>query len=487
MTAAQMFALLPIITLTVGILVLLMVIAFSRSLAATAIVSMLSLALTAAAFVVIAPAAMTDGGVVVTPLLVVDGFAVLLGLLLTLASIAVAGLSWDYLSTRGDLQEEFLLLLLLAALGAIILASSAHVASFMLGLEMLGVSLYGMIAYPMKGVLSLEAALKYLILSGVSSAFILFGAALMYADSGSMDFRSISALTSADSLSLMASGGSALFLAGIAFKLSLVPFHMWTPDVYEGAPAPVTGFLATVSKTAVFAVLVRAFLPEEGTAGGATFWGLWCIAIGSMLVGNLLALMQKNVKRLLGYSSIAQLGYLLVAFLAGSAVGGSELAVEASLYFLFAYVPTTLAAFGVVAIMSRDAGEQDTDQIEAYRGLFWRRPFLAFVLTAAMLSLAGIPLTGGFLGKFYVVASGVQAELWWLVGALVVGSGMGVFYYLRIIFAMTQDADGARAVPVPFASGMLVGLLTIALVVLGVYPMPMIDLIAQVIASVTWV
>ena len=263
----------------------------------------------------------------------------------------------------------------------------------------------------------------------------------------------------------------ALIVTGIGFKLAVVPFHMWTPDVYQGAPAPVTAFVATVSKGAMVALLMRYFY----TSGAHGMRGVWLvfaiIALASMIAGNLLALMQTNVKRLLAYSSIAHLGYILVAFEAGGPEGASAVA-----FYLVAYFVTTLGAFAVVAILS--TREREAEDIADYHGLFRRRPVLACAFAAMLFSLAGIPLTAGFLAKFYVVATGASSALWTLILVLVITSGIGVYYYLRVIVAIFSGETGAAVFPAtPASSGVLLGVLTAALVWLGVYPGPMLDLI----------
>ena len=241
--------------------------------------------------------------------------------------------------------------------------------------------------------------------------------------------------------------GLALTLTGFGFKLGLVPFHLWTPDVYEGAPAPVTAFVATVSKGAMFALLLRYF--HGPGAKGTVFVALSVVAVASMLVGNLLALLQDNVKRILAYSSIAHMGYVLVAFLAGGA-----LAEQAVMFYLAAYFVTTLGALGIVTAIS--GAERDADRLTDYSGLFWRSPATAGVMTAMMLSLAGIPLTAGFLGKFYVVAAGASATVWWLVIALVVTSVIGLYYYLRVVVIMYQvDASIPASRRISFGDGLL--------------------------------
>lgn len=474
MSNLDIIALLPFIILSSVILLLMLVVAYARNLTLSCAVSVLGLMLTLGAIVWVN---LNYTGQMVTPLLLVDAYALLFSGLIVLASLFIALVAHTYKSQRGDEQDEFYILLLLSTLGGVTLAHSAHFASFILGLELLGVAIYAMISYPKQGLFSLEAALKYLILSGVSSAFILFGIALLYAILGSLSFVEIaqSHYQQSGYQRLFVLIGSALLLSGIGFKLSLVPFHMWTPDVYEGAPAPVTAFLATVSKGAIFVVLLRFFLMVDGFQYPNIMTGLFWLAILSILGGNLLALLQTSIKRLLAYSSIAHFGYLMVAFIAIGAVGGKQLAIEATAIFLIAYFLTTLGAFGVVTIMAINSQQQDQDSLAHYQGLFWRRPILALFFTAMLLSLAGIPLTAGFIGKFYIVAVAVDGQLWGLLIAVIVGSGIGLFYYLRVIFAMTQPSTSFQPIVVPHSGIWALAGVTLALLMLGVYPAPVIQ------------
>ena len=472
MSLHELSALGPLLTLTSVILIQMMVIAFARNLKVTVIISCVGLLLTLLAFNPVLPMM----PVAVTPLLSIDGYSVFFSGLIIVAALAVTMMGYDYFKDRGVNQDEFFLLLLLATLGALVLVSSTHFASFILGLELLGVSLYTMMSYPIKGVLTLEAALKYLILSGVSSAFILFGAALLYAANGTLNFEA-----DIDSPGLYLAGGTALVLAGILFKLSVVPFHMWTPDVYEGAPAPATAFIATVSKGAIFAVLLRFFADSGLYLLETVMSGLALVAIASILVGNLLALRQDSVKRILAYSSIAHLGYLMVAFIAAGLSGGRDLATEAAGYFLFAYFVTTTGAFGIVTILSISSPDKDISNLSDYQGLFWRRPVLALAFTLMLLSLAGIPLTIGFIGKFYIFASGVQMTLWLLLAVVILGSGIGLFYYLRIIFTMTQRIETSGEIHIPVTAGWVMLTLSGTLLLFGVYPAPLISLIRNLV------
>ncbi|MDQ2696500.1 MAG: NADH-quinone oxidoreductase subunit N [Pseudomonadota bacterium] len=476
MNARQLLALLPLIVLAAAAVAVMLAAAFRRRHDRVARYTQGGFLLALAALVPAGLAAPTQ----VTPLLIVDGYALFVIALVAGAGLAVAVLAYDYLKPRPGAHEELYLLLLLAVLGAAVLAGSRHFAAFFLGLELLSVALFALVAYPAgagPAGRSLEAGIKYLILSGVASPLLLFGMALIYAQTGSLEFAALSGPLAAADVYLLA--GLALVVAGVGFKLSVAPFHLWTPDVYQGAAAPVTAFLATVSKGAVFAVALRWFIAVDGYAAPTLLWTVSLIAMASMLAGNLLALLQDNVKRILAYSSIAHMGYLLVALLAG---GGW--AVEAALVYLLAYFITTLGAFGIVGVVSESYPEAQAGNLSDWRGLFWRRPGLAAMFTAMLLSLAGIPLTAGFVGKFYVAAAGVHGALWLALMVLVAGSVIGLFYYLRIVVVMFSAEGAAEAPAVPPASAALLAVLTALLVGLGIYPGPVLGVIRAVAAGV---
>ncbi|MGC2544777.1 MAG: NADH-quinone oxidoreductase subunit N, partial [Silvibacterium sp.] len=418
-----------------------------------------------------------------TMLLVMDKYALFFMGLITAASFAVALLAYGYLAKREGNKEEFYVLLLVATLGAMVLAASSHFASLFLGLEVLSVALYALIAYFGDRPLPVEAGIKYLVLAASSSAFLLFGIALVYADLGTMDFAQIAhlvAIRTDPNLALLLPG-VVLIITGIGFKLALVPFHMWTPDVYQGAPAPVTAFVATVSKGGMFALLLRYFNQSGANRFASVLLVFSIIAVASMFAGNLLALYENNVKRILAYSSIAHMGYLLVALEVGGLMGA-----DAVVFYLIAYFVMTLGAFAVVTVLSEQ--HRDADQMEDYRGLFWCRPVLALVFTAMLLSLAGIPLTAGFLGKFYIVAAGAAVGDWALLLILIVTSVIGLFYYLRIVMVLYQQPVGSdrNHQPVPRrapAATLVLAALTVILVWLGVYPTLLIKVIQTAIGS----
>lgn len=420
-------------------------------------------------------AAAGEAPVTVTPLLVIDDFSIFSMGLIFAASFAITLISYGYNGGSEGRHTEYYILLMLSALGAAVLACSRHFASFFLGLETLSVSLFGLVAY-MRTARANEAGLKYLVLAGASSAFLVFGMALVYAGTGTMEFSNIIVSPAGDGSTILAAGLS-LIIAGAGFKLAVVPFHAWTPDVYEGAPAPIGAFVASVSKGAVVVALLRLFTSAGALSNRPIFVFLSAVAIASMFAGNLLALFQDNVKRVLAYSSIAHLGYILVAFLsAGTFAAG------AVFFYLAAYFISIIGAFGVVTVLSgRDA---DAENLESYRGLAWRRPWLAVVFTAMLLSLAGMPLTAGFVGKFYLVAAGAASSLWVLVVSLALTSVIAFYYYLRVILVLFSPLpEGAPDFSIhPAGSAALIAL-SVALVFLGVYPGPVMSLVNAAVSG----
>lgn len=474
-TTQHLIALLPLLVTCATIVVVMLAIAWKRHHSWTFGLSVIGLNL---ALVSILPA-LKVAPLEVTPLMMVDNFGAYYMALVLAGTLACVTLIHAYLGGESGKgypgnREEMYLLILLSAAGGLVLVTAQHLAGLFIGLELLSVPVYGLVAYAFFNKRSLEAGIKYMVLSAAGSAFLLFGMALLYAEAGSLSFSQLAAAGTSGVLSQL---GIGMMLIGLAFKLSLVPFHLWTPDVYEGAPAPVAAFLATASKVAVFAVLLRLYQLSPATAGGWLNDLLTAIAIASILFGNLLALVQNNIKRLLGYSSIAHFGYLLVALIASKG-----LAVEAIGVYLATYVLTSLGAFGVVTLMSTPYSGRDCDALYEYRGLFWRRPYLTAVLTVMMLSLAGIPLTAGFIGKFFVIAAGVESGLWWLLGAMVLGSAIGVFYYLRVMVTLFLVEPNLRRHDAELhwaqrAGGIMLLFVALLAFFLGVYPQPLLDLV----------
>lgn len=426
----------------------------------------------------------------VTPLMLFDEYSQFFSALIIIGGIAVTALSYAYFEKHNEHNEEFYLLILTGTLGSVVMCSSNHFVSFFLGMEMLSVSLYAMIAYPVHSEkvakFPMEAAIKYLIMSGVASGMILFGMALIYAMLGTMEFGGLALAAAAleTTLNPILLLGFLMLIGGVAFKLSLVPFHVWTPDVYEGAPVPVTAFLATVSKAAMVAVALRLLLNAEVYHFTQVTVVLSLMAAASMIFGNLLAVMQNNIKRLLAYSSISHMGYLLVVIIA-AAVVPDMLSIESVGYYMAAYFFTTLAGFAVINALSNSG--QELDSISEYQGLFWRNPWLAGAMIAVFLSLAGIPLTAGFIGKFYIFSTGVEGELWFLLTMLIIGSAIGLYYYLRVIYRMmlpphNMSVDPASA-SIPVGSNAVMLVMTLAIIWLGVYPMPLIESLQSLAAG----
>ena len=472
MTLTDIQALLPLVVIGYASVLVLVIGAFWRSRLGVSILALVSLA---AAFSTIF-AALPRTPRQVSPLLRMDALALFYIGLFILGGFAIAVFAHDYLRTRPRGSEKFYALLLLALLGMGVLAASSHFASFFIGLETLSVALYGLIGYTLGRKASLEASLKYLVLAGASVSFLLFGMALVYFEYGTMEFPALAhaVRAGADLLSPLVFVGLGLILVGFAFKLALVTLHTWAPDVYQGAPAPISALIATGSKAAVFALMLR-FLTVLGIKElGSLFLLLEVLAILTMFGGNLLGLLQRNLKRLLAYSSIAHMGYLLIPLLAGGGQGASSFA-----FYFVSYFITTIGAFGVVSILSTP--DRELENLEDYYGLGFRRPWLGAALGLMMLSLAGVPPTVGFIAKFYIFTAAAHSSLWMLLVIGVINAGIAAYYYLRVLVAIyirPAPEQAAWAAPRP---GSAVGLavLSALVVILGVYPTPLISLAAQ--------
>ena len=490
MILQDFIALSPILALGAISLVTMLAIAFGRHHARIAVFAFVSCLLTLATV----PWAATAAPRAVTTLLVVDGHALLyMGLVLT-ATMVVIALSYRYLNAQFHEEEgveEYYLLLLLATFGGLVLTAAAHFVSFFLGFELLGLSLCSLIGYLRTRRHPLEAAVKYLLLSITASALLLFGLALLYFESGAMTFHAVGAIVKqAQSVPALWLGGLILVLVGIALKLGLAPFHMWIPDVYQGAPTPITTYIATVSKAAVVALLLRFATEVEILELSPVVHLFSLLAVVSMVTGNILALLQQNVKRLLAYSSIAHFGYVLVALLAGGPP-----AAEAVTFYVIVYCAMSLGAFGVVTVYSSEGG--DKNRFEDYQGLFWTRPWLAAMLALSLLSLAGIPVTAGFIGKFYAIAAGVDAGLWWLVLALIANSVVSLYYYLRLFVTLFSEAATSATLPqqetvqrpafMGWATVCSLGFVASIILLLGVYPEPLIELIRHSVSNLLMV
>ncbi len=416
-----LFHILPILILSGAAVLLMLIIAFFRSHKMAFIFTFLTM--TAA----LIAAYSSDGSVQsVTDLLRISSLIQHYWILILFSGLVCTGISYPYLRSTTRFREEWYLLLLVATAGGLVLAASYHFSMLFIGLELMSIPLYGLAAFALKHKPSLEAGLKYLVLSAVASAFLLFGMALIYASTGSLSF------SGAASSSLMLLGGG-LILAGLGFKLSWVPFHIWTPDVYQGAPMPVTAFLATASKVAVMIAWIKLFAIFPVFHEQKMTLLLTWIAGASILLGNVLAVQQVSLKRLLAYSSIAHFGYVFIGLLAYN---------HAAIWiYLATYVVASLTAFAVLSSLTRMGDDQVGDHWVALRGLAHRHPLLAVALAVSLLSMAGIPLTAGFIGKFFVLAAGVNSAQWALLTMVVIGSAIGLYYYLRVVSILFQVGE----------------------------------------------
>jgi len=476
MSIQDVISLLPLFILTAMAVIVMLAIAFWPNRRASFWLTLSSLILALAALV---PAASTVPRHV-TDLFVVDKFALFYMGLILAGGLVTTALSRGYMDKYAGNRGEYFLLIMVATLGASLLAISSHFISFFLGTGIVSLSLYTLIAYNPSQRQRIEASLKYLILVGAATAILLFGMALIYATFGSMQFEQISIrAVQPDQNSPFLLIGFGLLIAGISFELALVPFHMWTPDVYQGAPAPVTGFIATVAKAGIFALMLRLFSHASLPVGSPLWNEFAAIAILSMLVGNVAAVIQKSVKRLLAYSSIAHLGYLMVPFLAQGQLSPSAIGFYWVVYFI-----TTLLAFGIVAAFSDPVNELDDS--EAYRGMFKQHRWPAVMFGLALLSLMGLPPTGGLVGKVYLFAAGVQGSVWLLVAALVVGSVIGFFYYIRVVILMfsAPPSESTSIGPTGKGTSVVLSILTGILIILGLFPTPLIGMIAKIITNI---
>jgi NADH-quinone oxidoreductase subunit N len=395
-----------------------------------------------------------------------DNFALFFEILFASLGILTVALSHSYLQRRGLLQSEFHILIMAAVIGMMVLASATSLVTVFLGLELLSISLYIACGFARTDSRSQESAAKYLLVGGMASAFVLYGMALVYGGAGTTVIpdiaKNLGASSSTNPLILL---GILLMGVGFAFKVSAAPFHMWTPDVYQGAPIPVTAFMSVGTKAAAFAMIVRVF------AGGlphlAPEWQtlIWFISATSMIWGNLMAIAQTSVKRLLAYSGIAQAGYILIGVYAGGQAG-----LAAVLYYLFVYMFMNFGAFAVVTMLAGRDG--DHDRIEDLRGLGQRSPVLAVAMSVFMLSLAGFPPSVGFFGKLFLFTAGVSSGTAGviLVVIAVLMSVVSVYYYIRVLIPVWSPAPARERVVGTISANFAIVLSGLASIVLGLYP-----------------
>ncbi|MGH7311333.1 MAG: NADH-quinone oxidoreductase subunit N, partial [Candidatus Rokuibacteriota bacterium] len=406
-------------------------------------------------------------------MIILDNYALFFHLVITYAAALAVLMSVDYLRRAGVDSGEYYALLLFATSGMLLLASANDLIVVFLALELMSLSLYVLAGLFKQRRDAGEASMKYFLLGVFASAFLLYGIALLYGAAGSTNFDRVAAAPRTPLVLI----GLGLLLVGFGFKISSVPFHMWAPDVYQGAPTSVTAFIATGSKAAVFAALIRLVVAGLRTVQADATPVLWALAALTMTVGNVVAIAQSNLKRMLAYSSIAHVGYMLLGVVAAGPAGAS-----AVLFYLLAYTFTTAGTFGVIALCQR-AGEEAVE-VRDYAGLGRRHPLLALALSLFLLSLVGIPPLAGFVGKVYLFGAAVRAGFIWLAVIAVLNSALAAYYYLRVIVYMyMRDPEGATASPVPsFAGALGLAIALVGIVLLGVVPAPFADLAAAAVA-----
>ena len=406
-------------------------------------------------------------------MVVLDNFALFLTLVIGYATGLVLLLSIDYLQRRGMESGEFYILVLFAATGMVVMAGANDLIVVFLGLETMSLALYVLAGIFRTRIEGGEASMKYFLLGAFASGFFLYGIALIYGSTGSTNLAKIAAAgtqagAASDPLLLI---GFGLLLVGFGFKISSVPFHMWTADVYEGAPTSVTALIATGSKAAAFAALVRVLLESLRPLQSEWTWLFWGLAVLSMTLGNVVAIAQQNLKRMLAYSSIAHVGYMLVGIVAGGSLGNG-----AVLFYLLVYTFTTAGAFGVILLLER--GGEEATAVGDTAGLAARHPLAALTLAVFLLSLVGIPPTAGFVGKFYLFGAAVRSGFIWLAVIGVLNSAVAAYYYLRVIVTMyMRDPEGTPTVVAPSFAGALALFVALwGVIQLGIMPAPVFDL-----------
>ncbi len=396
----------------------------------------------------------------------VDSFSVFFHFLVIAIAAAIILLSYEYMAVQRIRAGEYYGLILFGVVGMALMSSAVELVLIFIALEISSISSYILAGFRRNDAASSEASLKYFLLGSFATAFFLYGVALMFGATGSTNIDIVSQTLKAGPIEVLVYVAVALMFVGLGFKVAAAPFHVWTPDVYEGAPAPVVGFMSTAPKAAAFAVLLRIIFAINPPG---RFWLIWVSAALSMTLGNVGALVQNNVKRLLAYSSIAHAGYLLVAF-AMLTPQDSVSGISAAMFYTAAYAAMNVGTFAVVSHFA-NAGERYVS-LDDYEGLGRSSPLLAATLTIFLLSLIGIPMTGGFFAKFYVFSAALKANLVWLTIIGVLNSAIGAYYYLRIIVVMymRESRKEVPVAPIPLGLGLALAASMIATLYLGLLP-----------------
>lgn len=417
-------------------------------------------------------------GTAFSEMILVGGFAAYVNVVVLLSALLSLVLSVPYLSKIRHAYGEVHALIVFAALGMMVLGSANSLVTVFVGLETMSICLYVLTGLVRESAAANESALKYFLLGAFATGFFLYGIALIYGATGTLYLDQIAAGLEETGRYLFFWTGAALLLVGFMFKVSAVPFHMWSPDAYQGAPTTLTGFMATGSKAAAFASLLLVLFHALSVQAAPWHTGLAVIAVITMILGNAVALAQDNVKRLLAYSAIAHAGYVLVGLAAGNATGYSG-----ALFYLLVYTLMNVAAFGVMAILEWDEAQGREQTLESLAGIGYRKPLLGVVMAVCMFSLIGFPPLGGFIGKWMVFAAAVEADMTWLALIGVLTSVVSAGYYLRVLvyFWMRSEEEQPEAVqsasfPVPTASAFVLTFCAVGIVILGVAPSTVLDL-----------
>jgi NADH-quinone oxidoreductase subunit N len=405
-------------------------------------------------------------GVAFSKMVKVDDFSVFFHVLVIAIAAVIILISYEYMAVQRIRAGEYYALILFGTVGMALMSSAVELVLIFIALEISSISSYILAGFRRNEAASSESSLKYFLLGSFATAFFLYGVALIFGATGSTNIDIISRKLQAGPVALLAYVAVAFMFVGLGFKVAAAPFHIWTPDVYEGAPAPIVGFMSTAPKAAAFAVLLRVVFAINPPG---RFWLIWVSAALSMTLGNLGALLQTNVKRLLAYSSIAHAGYLLVAF-AMLTPQDSANGVSAAMFYTAAYAAMNVGAFAVVSHFA-NAGERYVT-LEDYEGLGRTSPLLAATLTIFLLSLIGIPMTGGFFAKFYVFSAALKANLVWLALIGFLNSAVGAYYYLRIIVVMymRESRREVPVTPIPLGLGLALAITVAATLYLGILP-----------------
>lgn len=481
-TLTELIVLLPVLIISVTVIVILLSVAYNRNnlLHATLTIVGLCLAIASSLEVLWHHHNVYN----VCQLICIDKFSVLYTILILISSALSGMLAYKWLLRYpNNCGDEFYILLLISSIGGVLLTATNHLVMLFVGIELLSLPLFGLVGYSFCNKDSLEASIKYIVLSGVSSAFLLLGMALVYASTGCLLFTEINKLLLISSFHAcsyqqsMLLVGISIMMVGFGFKLSFVPFHLWVPDVYQGAPYPVSMYLATSSKVAIISALMRFFLmfPDQYSEIFHIF--LSSVACCSILFGNMLAIQQSSIKRVLAYSSIAHTGYLLIGLIV---LKKNCIVAEAIGVYLISYLIANIGVFSIVGIMSNMC-DRDADSLYLYRGLFWKKPMLSVLFSIMLLSLVGMPMTLGFIGKFYLFILGISDKLWVFLIFMGIGSVIGMLYYFKIMINLYVRPSGkiyflhSSSILLNWCStieGMIAIILTFFILFLGIYPQP---------------